>query len=162
MRASVLPGRAGPWAYEGCLAFRFRSRPEQQCNSLRPSDPRTTTNPQNKFVDIVYVFNYIRLTLYDKNTQISSHHQRPQTMPIASTCAITGPVNTQDDLNNPFSKILGCILSNLASLQGPIVPKGDMFSPISIYCRVSFEFLFWPFLACQNGNTEQTSKSPYS
>ena len=39
-----------------------------------------------------------------------------------------------------------------AGLQGPNLAKGDVFARSSMHCWVSFEFPFWPFLACQNEN----------
>ena len=52
-----------------------------------------------------------------------------------------------DNFKNPLRNILGCILSNLAGLPGPAEPNFSKRSRISIDYRVSFEFLFWPFLA---------------
>ena len=60
-------------------------------------------------------------------------------------------------LKNPNAKyraVRPYTLSNLAGLPGPVWPKKDIFARILIHKRVSFEFLFWQFLACQNGNTE--------
>ena len=59
-----------------------------------------------------------------------------------------------DNFKNPLRNILGCILSNLTGLPGPAEPNFSKRSRISIDYNVSFEFLFWPFLAGQNGKTE--------
>ena len=64
---------------------------------------------------------------------------------------------TQDNFKHPIRKCRDAcprISSNLAGLPGPILAKGDIVTRILIHCRVSFEFLFWPFLAGQNENTE--------
>ena len=65
---------------------------------------------------------------------------------------VTTVGNTLDNFKNPLHNILGCILSNLAGLPGRVEPNFN--KRISIDYRVSFEFLFWPFLAGQNGKTE--------
>ena len=59
-----------------------------------PSDTRMPTNPQNKFVDTVSVFSYIRSTQYDE-----THRWAAQTMPLNGICVkllvqIIGPVTT--------------------------------------------------------------------
>ena len=41
-----------------------------------------------------------------------------------------------------------------SGLPGPISANGVEFRLTVDQCGVSFGFLFWPFLACQNGKTE--------
>ena len=96
-----------------------------------PSEPRTATKPQNKFVDTVSVSSYIRSKPYDE-----THRPAAQTMPMEWNLLVqtTGPYrpvmipcNTQDNFKNPLCKILGCILSKLAGLPGPISANGVEF-----------------------------------
>ena len=79
---------------------------------------------------------YLFSVTYNRYLTTKHTDQRPERCQSKLCVQITGQCNTQDNFKNPVHKILGCILSNLEGLQGPILAKGDIFARFSIRCRL--------------------------